>query len=219
MNNNNAIILSVIVATKINKILDYTIGKDCKYFDCTQDTLSRGSIVSVTMRNKSYIAVVTNIRKAHSEQLSNSNFHIKAIDALYPVILQDNMMKFLEMVSYYNCCDIGMVLKSIVNPIKKPQLTNDKLNSKYNTYNKIIDNIPHLSSLQAQIYNKILSSLYQGYRCFILHGVTGSGKTELYLKSLYEAIAKGGQVLILLPEIVLTTQLLSRFKERLSQQG
>ena len=52
------------------------------------------------------------------------------------------------------------------------------------------------------------------YRAFVLHGVTGSGKTEIYLQLIREVIANGGQALVLIPEIGLTEQLVSRFRER-----
>jgi primosomal protein N' (replication factor Y) len=47
----------------------------------------------------------------------------------------------------------------------------------------------------------------------LLHGITASGKTQLYIKLIEKAIAKGGQVLFLLPEIVLTTQIVERIKK------
>ena len=52
------------------------------------------------------------------------------------------------------------------------------------------------------------------YRCFLLYGVTGSGKTEVYLQIIASVLAKGQQVLLLVPEIGLTPQLLSRFQSR-----
>ncbi len=47
----------------------------------------------------------------------------------------------------------------------------------------------------------------------LLHGVTASGKTQLYIKLIEEAIADGGQALFLLPEIALTTQIVERIKQ------
>lgn len=49
----------------------------------------------------------------------------------------------------------------------------------------------------------------------LLDGVTGSGKTETYMEAVAKAVEEGGQVLILLPEIALTAQLLDRFAKRL----
>lgn len=50
---------------------------------------------------------------------------------------------------------------------------------------------------------------------FLLHGVTGSGKTEVYLRVMEDAIAQGGQGLLLVPEIALTAQLVAYFRSRI----
>lgn len=68
-----------------------------------------------------------------------------------------------------------------------------------------------LSSEQQKALNEIKES-FSKHQVSLLHGVTGSGKTEIYAKLIEETIANGKQVLYLLPEIALTTQLITRMR-------
>ncbi|MDP3705412.1 MAG: primosomal protein N' [Legionellaceae bacterium] len=63
----------------------------------------------------------------------------------------------------------------------------------------------------------IISEALHSYHCFLLQGVTGSGKTEVYLQVIAKTLAMGRQVLVLVPEIGLTPQLLARFSSRFQE--
>jgi primosomal protein N' (replication factor Y) len=53
-----------------------------------------------------------------------------------------------------------------------------------------------------------------GFKSFLLHGVTGSGKTELYLRAIEEVVRQGKEAIVLVPEISLTPQTIERFRGR-----
>ncbi|WP_350285505.1 primosomal protein N' [uncultured Croceitalea sp.] len=74
-----------------------------------------------------------------------------------------------------------------------------------------------LNRMQAKAFESIAESFSQHKVC-LLHGVTSSGKTEVYIKLIQNVITSGGQVLYLLPEIALTSQLINRLKAYFGNQ-
>ena len=76
-----------------------------------------------------------------------------------------------------------------------------------------------LSAAQKDAGEQIVEALHtSAFHVFLLHGVTGSGKTEIYLQAAQETINRGKSVLILVPEIGLTHQLIERAHERFGTQ-
>lgn len=74
-----------------------------------------------------------------------------------------------------------------------------------------------LSSRQQRAFEEIKNH-YETKQTVLLHGVTGSGKTEIYIQLIREVMESGSQVLLLLPEIALTTQIVSRLKKVFGSQ-
>jgi len=74
------------------------------------------------------------------------------------------------------------------------------------------DNAHVLTEEQQRAVNEVVDT--RGYACFLLHGITGSGKTEVYVHLMHEVLQRGGQVLLLVPEINLTPQLEQYFRSR-----
>lgn len=70
-----------------------------------------------------------------------------------------------------------------------------------------------LNSEQATALDQICDSL-DAWRCFLLEGITGSGKTEIYLQTIARVLQAGRQILVLVPEISLTPQTIARFASR-----
>lgn len=73
---------------------------------------------------------------------------------------------------------------------------------------------------QAEALEKLQQELDSNrFSCALLHGVTGSGKTEIYLRLIEAALSGGKQALVLVPEIALTPQLVGRFRARFNTRG
>lgn len=127
-------------------------------------------------------------------------------------VLGNDLIKLLKWAHNYYHHPIGEVIFTALPKnlrLGKPALIKKPLPNN----NGELINIA-LSSAQQNIVKVVLKSKRK-YQAFLLHGITGSGKTEVYISLAQSLIKDGKQILILVPEIGLTPQMIARFRTRI----
>lgn len=164
-----------------------------------------GSVVRVLLVGREYTAVVRKIGIVPSIDPGK----IKPIRSVAPFPpLTESNMAFLEQVAEYYMCPVGEVFRfaapSVVKKIK------DSPSSGWD--DRRTDTLPELTQVQEDAFSCIRNSFSEG-RNVLLHGVTGSGKTEIYIRLAAEVMAKGKNVLLLVPEIAMSRQIQGRLEK------
>lgn len=147
---------------------------------------------------------------------SETGFELKAvadIDEEFPP-LPDPFLRWLEWLSEYYLHPIGQVCELAYPPLRQTARTRG---SRKETVPIVELKAKHkLNDEQIAAVDAIAN--HPGFGAHLLFGVTGSGKTEVYLELLEHTLAKGKSGIFLVPEIALTPQLLRRFSERFGNQ-
>lgn len=130
-------------------------------------------------------------------------------------ILPLNLLELATQAAHYYHYSVGEVLLSIL----PKRLQQGKQLPDIKTIEKIThvlqEKPPELNIQQKSAVTKIIEKINQ-FSVFILEGVTGSGKTEVYLQTIHSILLENKQVLVLVPEIGLTPQMIERFRARFS---
>lgn len=131
-------------------------------------------------------------------------------------IEHENEISLKELVETLN------VSSTVVSTLVKKQLlleTNEKVyRDPYAFSVQTLSKPLPLTPSQQRAIEPILAAIEnEENRTFLLHGVTGSGKTEIYLQSIAAVLQKGKEAIVLVPEISLTPQMVKRFKERFGE--
>ena len=164
-----------------------------------------GTFVRATLGKKQLIGIVW-------DKVANSDYPLEKLKPIQEVLplppLPTKTIRFIKWVAAYTMSVPGTVLKMALHPeiekaSKKPLI--------FLPPNPDFDTI-HFSKAQEKAVQELLA--LKDFQVALLDGVTGSGKTEVYFEAIADALRHNKQVLVLLPEIILTTAWFNRFEKR-----
>ncbi|RLB82838.1 MAG: primosomal protein N' [Deltaproteobacteria bacterium] len=127
---------------------------------------------------------------------SEGNISVTELRKLVPV--PSNLIRSLEHSKYISICKKRIYRDPFGESIKP-------------------DTAPYLTNEQKGVISSVLSSLGKGFATYLLAGVTGSGKTEVYMRLVAETVKGGYFALVLVPEITLISQIERRFRARFGE--
>jgi primosomal protein N' (replication factor Y) (superfamily II helicase) len=169
-----------------------------------------GSIVQVPLRAKIIPAFVTRITQ---EIPADANFAIKAAQALEPFPADEHYVQFLHNLSAYYQLEEHVFIKRIRHFLNQPEIPAEvRTTQTHARYPQKIDLTPEQQHIVDAINPDIINTRYSPN---LIHGVTGSGKTEVYKKLIQTAIESGKSVILLLPEVTLALQISTLLTEQL----
>jgi primosomal protein N' (replication factor Y) len=176
-----------------------------------------GDLVSVPLKKKTVTGIIFNI---HNNKPSFETLEIKEKLATNPP-LTNQQIDLIKWLNQYYFCPLNKIIKLF---IPKRVFDNKKLPK---SYKKSQTKTPKTTNRNEQIISSTSKTLTNQQQAaikeitenslnkFLIHGITGSGKTEIYTRLAETYIKQGKQALILVPEISLTPQIIKYFEEAL----
>ena len=184
-----------------------------------------GTRVRVHFGKREMIGVVRGFRYADRGEVPlerlGKPLEYKEIDGVVELpAIKREQLEFWQVLADYYLCTVGEVYKAAypalavrqesVKSRKSPELFLERISFSPEGISQ--QRLPMLSQRQQGAFDEIRANFGSGKRPVLLHGATGSGKTEIYVKLAQEVLAKGKNVLFMVPEIALSKELESRLK-------
>ncbi|HIT89366.1 MAG TPA: DEAD/DEAH box helicase family protein, partial [Candidatus Merdenecus merdavium] len=152
--------------------------------------------------------------KKRLEECKRKHFTAKA--RLLEAFLEEDTLSYELVIGKLN------ITRSVITGMEKDgvlTITSEQVYRNPSIEGGISDVHTLLNQEQQQVTQAVLKDVEQGiYKTYLLHGITGSGKTEVYIDLIAHGIEKGKQAIVLIPEISLTYQTVMRFHKRFGQR-
>jgi len=200
------IVLRVALAVPLHRVFDYLWqGESCP---------AVGHRVRVPLGSRECVGVVVEVVRESAVAAEQMKPALALLEDLPP--LPPDFLVLCQFASTYYQSPFGeVVLQALPAGLKRPVAPRRRPARRKE--NATAQPVPTLTAEQKQVLRELRGM--QGFSPALLHGVTGSGKTEVYLNVMQDVIEAGGQVLLMVPEINLTPQLEERVRGRFPQQS
>ncbi|CAN5279712.1 primosomal protein N' [soil metagenome] len=202
-------ILQIAVPTPLRRCFDYLLPEG---YDGAP--LQPGMRIKIPWRNKQTIGILMGISHSSSLAIEQLKAATEILDTT--PILPPDILDLIRWASQYYHHPIGDVFNNVL-PTLLRQGRKPIASKRYII--KASENIcigPPLNTEQQHAIQQVCADLTH-FHCYLLHGITGSGKTEVYMGIIEQVLASGKQALVLIPEIGLTPQTLARFQNHFKQ--
>lgn len=199
--------------TPLRRSFDYLPPENFK------SELSEGSRVKVPFGKRELVGLIIDASAESEFAIADLKRIIEVIDQ--EPVFDPAMMKLFKWAAAYYHYPLGQViynaLPTRIRQGKALTFKNNDANGEQQKINKELKPQLRLNKEQEQVKTSILKK-GNNFHCFLLEGVTGSGKTEVYLQLIAEKIQAGLQVIMLVPEISLTPQTIQNFQNRFTEK-
>ncbi|RPF56045.1 primosomal protein N' [Aquisalibacillus elongatus] len=180
---------------------------DIKYVVKGKNRVKKHTFVEQALENHMLMEEYENLSAQAKKQKDVLSYFI---DQDEPILLNDLIKKVQT-----TKAPIDALVKKGILKLTKKEVYRDPFEHKSMEPSEPLQLTPYQENAIEPILNSIKKTYYQTY---LLHGVTGSGKTEIYLQSIQRVLNKGKEAIVLVPEIALTPQMVSRFKARFGDE-
>jgi primosomal protein N' (replication factor Y) len=207
-----ALVEPITTARVLRGPFDYVLGEELR------GEVEIGSMLVVPFGRRQILGVVVGLSHRSDVPTEKLLEPVRALELGVP----GELIALAEWIAAEYCSTFARALALVLPPGAARRLSGRRRRAVAEPHHRSVGiaspNPPELSEDQRAALAPLLEALAgRGARQMLLHGVTGSGKTEIYLRAAAAALEQGRGAIVLVPEIALTPQIVARFMERFGE--